>query len=234
MFLGLQNFAWAGKLNADSVLELLRQGNQRFANGHPKYPNTSPTRLNLAARTNQADYALATILSCADSRVPVEYIFDRGIMDLFVIRVAGNTYGEEIIGSLEYGSCHLKTPVLIIMGHTQCGAVTAATKGENPATEPSLRLLLSKISPAVQKTANLYPQATPNEFLAHAIEENIWLVIEKIFQDSSLIRQMAQDGKLRVVGAIYELETGNVRWLPQNKVTAILKKTEAIPTAITE
>ena len=117
----------ANKPDAAAALALLKEGNARFAAGNAKRPDADMARIKLADAESQGKYAYATVISCSDSRVPVELIFDAGIMDIFVIRVAGNVCDSDEIGSIEYGLAHVKTPVLVVMGHTKCGAVTAVT-----------------------------------------------------------------------------------------------------------
>jgi len=107
------------KPSPDKVIKLLQQGNERFVSGKSKFPNMDKDRLIQAGRENQADYAYATIIACSDSRVPVEAIFDAGIMDIFVIRVAGNVCDTDEVGSIEYGLAHVNTPLMVVLGHTQ-------------------------------------------------------------------------------------------------------------------
>jgi carbonic anhydrase len=109
----------------EAALKALRQGNERFAAGEAVHPRTDAARLAQAGTESQGDHAYATVLACSDSRVPVERLFDAGVMDIFVVRVAGNVVQGDEAGSIEYGLAHVKTPVLVVLGHTQCGAVTA-------------------------------------------------------------------------------------------------------------
>ena len=109
----------AKKPSPDEVIEMLKAGNQRFVSGQSINPHSDAKRIAQAAKENQGDHAYATIISCSDSRVPVETIFDAGIMDLFIIRVAGNVCDTDEIGSIEYGLAHVNTPVLVVLGHTQ-------------------------------------------------------------------------------------------------------------------
>src|SRR5688572_21374670 len=116
-------------VSADDAMKFLRDGNERWANNQPLAPHTDSARREDAA---QGQKPFATILTCADSRLPVERIFDRGVGDLFVVRVAGNVVSGEVAGSIEYGAEHLNVPLLVIMGHTKCGAVAAAAAGGEP------------------------------------------------------------------------------------------------------
>ena len=119
---------WA-KATPDEILQVLKDGNERFSAGKSAYLHCDPTRIGLAGISDQGNYAYATVLSCSDSRVPVELVFDAGVMDLFVVRVAGNVCDTDEIGSIEYGLAHVHTPVFVMLGHTQCGAVTAVATG---------------------------------------------------------------------------------------------------------
>ena len=115
----------ANKPSPNEILQMLKKGNERFYTGKATYPNTNAARLAQAGTENQGDHAYATVITCSDSRVPVELIFDAGVMDIFVIRVAGNVCDTDEVGSIEYGLAHVHTPILVVLGHTQCGAVTA-------------------------------------------------------------------------------------------------------------
>ena len=115
------------KPSPEKAIAILKEGNARFVAGKSLHPNADSKRLLLSGNADQGDYAYATVITCSDSRVPVETIFDAGVMDIFVIRVAGNVCNVDEIGSIEYGLAHVRTPVLIVLGHTKCGAVTAVT-----------------------------------------------------------------------------------------------------------
>ncbi len=146
--LSLSPAVLATPLTSDQALERLKEGNARFVSGKAIHPNTDLARLIQAGKENQADHAYATIISCSDSRVPVERIFDAGIMDLFIIRVAGNVVDTDEAGSIEYGLAHVKTPLFVVLGHTQCGAVTAVTEaiqGHGHALEINIPPLVDNI-----------------------------------------------------------------------------------------
>lgn len=227
---------WA-KPDAQETVRLLEEGNTRFVAGQSAHPRSDRARASLAARSDQADYAMATIVSCSDSRVPPEYLFDTGIMDLFVIRIAGNVCSADEIGSVEYGVYHAKTPVLIVMGHSKCGAVTAVVKGlkgEGHALEKNIPPLVSPVVPAAQKVLQSFPQATQENLVTRATEENIWQGIENVFLRSAAVREQALAGKLKVLGAVYDLESGKVRWLSDEKCQAVLKQAEANPARDTQ
>lgn len=225
---------WASgeKPGAEAVVQSLKDGNANFASGKLSHPHDGLDRIQLASKTNQGDYAIATIISCSDSRVPLEYIFDKGVMDLFVIRVAGNVCNTDEIGSAEYGVCHVNTPVLVVLGHSQCGAVTAVANevlGHGHPLEKNIPPLVAGIAPAVKKVQTAFPKAQPENLINRSIEENVWQGIEQIFLKSAAIRERVKSGKVVVTGAIYELESGTVRWLPAEKVAGLLEKAEAAP-----
>lgn len=192
-----------------STLTLLKEGNIRFADGKPFHPNLESTRRAELAAAGQEP--MATILACSDSRDPVELIFDRGIGDLFVVRVAGNVAGLSELATVEYGVTHLGTPVLIVMGHTKCGAVTAAVKGAE--LHGHLPSLISLIKPAAEK-AKL--SAAEEDAVPRAIELNVWQQVENLFTRSALVREFAAAGKVTIIGALYDITTGKVQWLGQH------------------
>ncbi len=232
----LTGFAQA-KPNAQEAKKLLEAGNARFVAGTTTHPRSDMTRAALAAKSDQADYAIATILSCSDSRVPPELLFDAGIMDLFIIRIAGNVCSGDEIGSAEYGALHVKTPLLVVMGHSKCGAVTAVVKGlkgEGHALEKNIPPLVSPVVPAAQKVLQSFPQATTENLVIRSTEENVWQGIENIFLRSAAIREAALAGKVVVAGAIYDLESGTVRWLSEEKSAELLKRAEANPASDTQ
>jgi len=136
------------KPSPDEILQMLKKGNERFYTGKATYPHTNAVRLEQAGKEDQGNHAYATIITCSDSRVPVELIFDAGVMDIFVIRVAGNVCDTDEIGSIEYGLAHVHTPVFVMLGHTQCGAVTAVTHalhGKGHALELNIPPLVDNI-----------------------------------------------------------------------------------------
>jgi carbonic anhydrase len=211
---------------------MLKAGNERFSSGKATYPHQDSARLALAGKEDQGDYAYATVITCSDSRVPVELIFDAGVMDIFVIRVAGNVLDTDEVGSVEYGLAHVNTPVFVVLGHTQCGAVTAVTneiQGHGHPLERNIPPLVDNIIPAVKKAIAEHPDKHGADVIPIAIEENVYLGIEDLFMRSPISRDLVKSGKAKVVGAIYDVATGKVNWLPEEKTTEILKKVEANP-----
>lgn len=220
------------KPSPDEVIDLMKTGNLRFTSGQSIHPHTDSHRLIQAGSENQGDHAYATVITCSDSRVPVERIFDAGIMDVFVIRVAGNVAGTDECGSMEYGIAHVNTPILMFLGHTQCGAVTAVThevQGHGHELERNIPPLVAPIIPAVEKAIDANPKLSGDDVIPAAIIENVWQGIEDLFLKSPAARRMVTEGKIKVVGAIYNVGTGAVDWLPQSNVSEILSEVEANP-----
>lgn len=220
-------------------LEMLIEGNQRFATGQPEYPNASPARRTLTTTNGQSPFA--TIIACSDSRVPVEILFDQGIGDLFVIKVAGNVADVDELGSMEYGVDHLGTPVLMVLGHTNCGAVTAVTTGAE--VHGSIPQLVDNILPAVERAKKKAPEAETTELISMAITENVWEAIASILTNSHAIAERAAEGKLVVIGAVYDILSGKVELLgthPEQAsllpgaAAALTVQTAALPAATSE
>jgi carbonic anhydrase len=220
------------KPTPDATIAMLKEGNQRFVAGKSNHPHADVNRLIQAGKENQGDYAYATVITCSDSRVPVELIFDAGVMDIFVIRVAGNVVDTDEAGSIEYGLAHVNTPVLVVLGHTQCGAVTAVThaiNGTGHELERNIPPLVDNIEPAVKKAMANNPNLKGDAVIPAAIEENIWQGIEDLFMASPVSRALVKSGKVKVVGAMYDVSNGKVTWLPEAKTTQILSKVESSP-----
>ncbi|MEH2061307.1 MAG: carbonic anhydrase [Nostoc sp.] len=186
-------------LSPDAALQKLIEGNQRFVDHHPQYPDQSALRLQEVA---QAQHPFATILSCADSRVPAEIVFDQGIGDIFDVRIAGNIATHEAIGSIEYAVVLLGSPLLMVMGHERCGAVTAAVQNESLLGDIST--FVKAIKPAVEKVKNQAGDAVEN-----AVVANVQYQIERL-KHSKLLTEQVQSGKLKIVGGRYDLDTGRV------------------------
>jgi len=199
----------ASGISADEALRLLKEGNARYVEGKPQHPRQDGARRALTAA--QGQHPLAAILSCSDSRVPPEIIFDQGIGDIFVIRVAGNVASTDEIGSIEYAVDHLATPLVVVLGHTQCGAVTAVL--DDTKLPPNIANLVAPIKPAVDKTRQANPQAAKDVLLKAAITANVWQALEDMLRLSPIIRDKVKDGQAQAVGAIYDLDSGQVQWL---------------------
>jgi carbonic anhydrase len=224
--------ALASDLTADQALAKLKEGNERFVSGKSMHPHTDAARLIQAGAEDQGKHAFATVISCSDSRVPVERLFDAGIMDTFIIRVAGNVIDTDEAGSIEYGLAHVNTPLFVVLGHTQCGAVkavTAAVKGHGHALEVNIPPLVDNIGPAVKRAIEQNPKAEDKEVVPAAIVENVWQSVHDLFMKSPAAREMVKAGKVKVVGALYDVGTGKVEWLAEDKVGTILAEVEKNP-----
>jgi carbonic anhydrase len=196
-------------ISAVEAVRLLKEGNTRYVEAKLQHPRQDGARRALTVA--QGQHPLAAILTCSDSRVPPEIIFDQGIGDLFVVRVAGNVAATDEIGSLEYAVEHLAVPVVVILGHGQCGAVAAVL--DDAKLSPNQATLVEPIKPAVDKAREANPQAGKDVLLRAAIIDNVWQAVEDMLRLSPLIREKVRDGQTQVVGALYDLDAGRVQWL---------------------
>jgi carbonic anhydrase len=214
-------------VTADQALTLLKEGNGRFVKDKEDHPNQGITARAQTAAKGQTPFAC--VLSCSDSRAPVEILFDRGIGDIFVIRVAGNVANVDEIASMEYGTDHLGIPLLVVLGHSQCGAVTAVAQKEQ--AHGNIPYLLKNIIPAVDAAKKQDPKASGEALVTMAVKANIWQAIEDVFKNSPVIGDRVKDGKLKVIGAYYELSTGRVSWLGEHPNQSNLIPAAAAPSA---
>lgn len=205
-------------LSPKQALEILEIGNTRFAQGQPIHPNTSFSRR--LVTTTEGQTPLATIIACSDSRVPVEILFDQGIGDLFVTKVAGNVADTDEIGSAEYGVDHLGTPVLMVLGHTHCGAVTAVVSGAE--VHGCIPQLVDNIVPVAEAMKHHHPDMDQATLIAQTTLANIWTAIETILAKSPAIAARAAQGKVTVVGGMYDILTGKVEILGEHPNQAAL------------
>ncbi len=192
---------------ADIALQELLDGNQRYVDGRQAHPHqTAQRRQELVP--HQAPFAI--ILGCADSRVPPEVIFDQGLGDLFVVRVAGNIVDDAVLGSLEYAAEHLKTPLLVVLGHKSCGAVraTAETIAAGQEGEGRLKYIVQAIQPAVARAQN-----APGDLLDNATRFNVLSTVEQLKNLAPFLSTMVQEQKLKICGMYYDLESGKVELL---------------------
>jgi len=193
---------------ADEALARLIAGNERFLRGEARFPTVQKEIL-AAMAAGQSPYA--TIVGCSDSRVPPELIFDSGFGELFIVRVAGNGISPEIIGTLQYAGLHLRTPLFVVLGHEGCGAVKAALAVKDDAAVMPARIsvLIDNIVPGLRDLpAGLPPQAR----LAAAVEANVRWSMRQILETPEA-KARAAEGVMKLVGAVYELESGRVRFL---------------------
>ncbi len=189
----------------DAALKRLQDGNRRYATSavHPRHYRAERPRLT----KGQSPYAI--VLSCADSRVPPEIVFDESLGRLFVIRVAGNVAGPDEVASIEYAAEHVGTRLLVVLGHASCGGVASAMSPQDPT--PSLAALLKEIRPAVD--AARAKGADPGHLATEAVRENVRLQLKNVTDRSELLRKRVEDGRLGTAGAVYDLASGRVEWL---------------------
>ena len=197
---------------SEEALKTLKEGNLRYVNNNRIYGNQDQPRRDLTSTKGQ--HPFATVIGCSDSRVPIEHIFDVGIGDVFVIRVAGNVVDIDEAGSIEYGVEHLHTPLFVVLGHSECGAVTAVVK--NAEVHGNIPKLVDNIQPAVEKARHSHGETYSDELLVQAIHNNVFQSIEDLFAISPITAQLVKDGKLKVVGAVYHLDNGEVEWLGEH------------------
>ena len=186
----------------EAALEELMGGNQRFVAGERADRDFPGSRVDLI----EGQHPFATIITCSDSRVPPELLFDQGLGDVFIIRNAGNVVDGIELGSIEYGVHHLHTPVLVVLGHQSCGAVTAAVEG---GAEGNIGIIMEEINPAVETARKT--NKTGEELVEEAVDENMRLVIENILAKSPVTKELVDNGELTIVGAKYFFDTGEVK-----------------------
>jgi len=191
------------------VFEQLQAGNARYMNGTPDQVDASALR----GDTVDGQHPKAVVLSCIDSRVPVEMLFDQHIGDIFVARVAGNFENPDILGSMEYACAVAGSKLIVVLGHAGCGAVKAACDGVEMG---HITDLLSSIQPAVDKvqtTLQSAPTSQDKDFVNATIAENVRLTMGRILEKSSILNDLHKAGTIDVVGGVYQLDSGEVTWL---------------------
>lgn len=201
-------------ITAREALQRLIEGNRRFAGG-----SGGEHELTVESRRHEwlrEQAPIAIILGCSDSRVPAEIVFDQGLGDLFVIRVAGNVVAPSQVGSVEFAAQQFGTPLVVVLGHSRCGAVTATLQamsngGDAVGTATrNLRSIVSRIMPAVATLAETDLANDPERLLSHAVRANIRHSVSHLRHGSEIVEDLVERGDLRVVGAEYSLETGEV------------------------
>ena len=195
-------------LTPNDVLNSLAAGNERFVSNDLTARDHSMQIRESAA----SQYPKAIVLSCVDSRVPVEDVFDKGIGDIFVARVAGNFINDDILGSMEFATKVAGAKLILVMGHENCGAIHAAIDG---AKLGHITKMLKNIKPAVKmSTVSEGPRTSKNRLLVHEVSENnVKLAISKITKDSAVLRAMLAKGEIDIKGAVYDMDTGVVNFL---------------------
>ncbi|MGB0370400.1 MAG: carbonic anhydrase [Opitutales bacterium] len=207
-------------MTAPEALTLLKSGNARFASGNALHPRVSFSRIGETAEIGQKPYA--TVLAASDSRVPLEAIFDQGIGDIFAIRVLGNVVDTDQAGSIEYGIAHLNTPLLVVLGNSQCEAVSSVA--ERVPFSGNLSPLLENIVPAIERAVLRHPRLEGPELLPHAIEENVSQSISDLLRISPVASLKVEDGELLIVGGVYQVESGRIKWLSKHPQVRMLEE----------
>jgi carbonic anhydrase len=194
-------------ISPDAALARLKAGNARFVSGELSHPNQSPARRTKLA---EGQHPFAIILGCSDSRTAPEVVFDQGLGDLFVVRTAGNVVDDVALGSIEYAAEHLGASLIVVLGHENCGAVKATLDGGKlPGHLPAIA---KAIRPAVKAIANRQGDALDN-----AVLENAHLEAQRVATSKPIIKKLVEEGKVRVVSARYDLDTGRVVFLAERK-----------------
>ncbi len=198
------------QLTPEEVMKILKEGNERFVNN-----NLTPRDFQAQVQaTSEGQFPKAVIISCLDSRVPVEHVFDRGIGDIFVGRIAGNNVNTDMLGSIEFGTAVAGSKVVIIMGHEACGAVKSAI---DDVEMGNITALLSNIKPAIKMSSDYDgDQSTGNnDYVTNVVENNVRYTIAEMRKNSPIIAQLEKDGDILIAGAFYDLDTGKVTFLDQ-------------------
>ncbi|MDD2336986.1 MAG: carbonic anhydrase [Geobacteraceae bacterium] len=195
-------------MNADEALQKLMKGNKQFVDQQQTRQtlcDLTTTRQSLA--NSQKPYAV--ILSCSDSRVPPEIIFNKGLGEIFVIRVAGNIPDPIVLGSIEYAVEHIGSPLVMVLGHERCGAVTAAVDAKGK-PEGNIGAIIKTITPAVKTARKEYTGKDKAQLIETAVDVNVRLVAANLTKQSSVIKHLVKEGKVKIVTAKYDLDDGTV------------------------
>jgi carbonic anhydrase len=192
-------------LTPDLAIQILKDGNQRFINNLKANRNL----LQQVNETSAGQYPFATILSCIDSRTSAELIFDQGLGDIFSIRIAGNILNEDILGSMEFATKVVGTKVILVLGHTKCGAIVGAC---NHVEMGHLTTLLNKIQPAIYNEKSTSENRTGSNptFVHNVTELNVKLTIDRVRRESPIIAELEKSGQIKVIGGMYDVENGVV------------------------
>lgn len=198
-------------ISPQEALTKLVEGNKRFSSDNSIHPNRCAETKNALLKQQKP---FAAVLSCSDSRVPIEIIFDAGLGDIFAVRTAGHVLSSEVLGSLEYAIKSLGVKLIIILGHENCGAINTAiqTYDNKSYSELSdnLKSIMNHIYPAIE---NVKCNHTDDNFLNHAVKANIYYQLEDLLKKDAYIKEKVKKGEIAIVGAMYSLATGNVEFL---------------------
>jgi carbonic anhydrase len=228
LFLALAGAAGAlaetkSSVTPDEAVKLLTEGNKRFVSGCAKHPHLSAARRQQTVEKGQKPFAV--VLGCSDSRAPVEQIFDQGIGDIFTVRDAGNIAAKTDIGSIEYAVDHLGSPLVVVLGHSACGAVTAAVEGgEAP---PNIKAIMEHIAPALAQVKAANPDKSKDALIVEVINANVRQAMADILKNSPLMQAKVKDGKVKLLGAYYDLKSGKVSFVGPHPQQAQLVSGEA-------
>ncbi len=190
-------------ISPKKALQYLREGNERFMNNLKANRNL----LQQVNETKDGQFPFAAVLSCIDSRVSAELVFDQGLGDIFSIRIAGNFINEDILGSMEFACKVAGSKLIVVLGHTRCGAINGAI---NNVELGNLTSLLKKIKPAIEEVKQREGDADKENFVQHVAEENVHQAIANIKDRSPILSEMLQNGEIGIVGAMYNVESGEV------------------------
>jgi carbonic anhydrase len=199
-------------ITAEEALKRLLDGNRNFVANRLTIKDSSLTAARQALAGGQKPYAI--ILACSDSRVPPEIIFDKGLGEIFVVRVAGNIADPIVLGSIEYAAEHFGSPLIVVLGHKRCGAVSAAVDAEGR-PHGNIGAIIKTIAPAVKQAKKDAGSANKSDLVESAIDNNIKLVVKSLVKQSPVIRSLVDGGKIRIAGAKYDLDDGTVKLLEQ-------------------
>lgn len=193
------------KLTPGLALEILKEGNERFVSNVKAHRNL----LEQVNETSSGQFPFAAILSCIDSRTSAELIFDQGLGDIFSIRIAGNILNDDILGSMEFACCYAGSKLIVVLGHTRCGAIEGACKNIELG---HITGLLQKIKPAIELEAATLTGRTDNnpQFMEKVATNNVFLTVQAIKAQSSLLAAMESEGKIKIIGGLHDIETGKV------------------------
>jgi carbonic anhydrase len=200
-------------LTAQEALQRLREGNRRFVADEPNPDNDLSHPRRLATAKEQAPFTI--ILGCSDSRVPAEIVFDQGLGDLFVIRVAGNIVAPSQVGSVEFAAARFGTRLVVVLGHSQCGAILATLEEMQQPTENQsrhLRSIVDRVRPSVAELLRTELRHDLNSLVDHAVKANVRVSMNHLRHGSDILEQLIKDEGLKVVGAEYSLESGEVEF----------------------
>jgi len=193
------------KLTPELALDILKEGNERFVNNIKTHRNL----LQQVNETSSGQFPFAAILSCIDSRTSAELIFDQGLGDIFSIRIAGNILNEDILGSMEFACKIAGSKLIVVLGHTNCGAIEGAC---NNIVLGNITTLLNKIKPAIELETETKTERTGKNlpFVQHVTKNNVFVTVKKIREQSIILNEMEEKKQIKIIGGLHDIETGKV------------------------